>query len=115
MLELLGEKTSADRVPNRQNFRNEYEIHFQSVERIGSNMARFAMLSLATLAKTNPHILIPGTVPYLGTRLHVYWPYAISLLAAIVGVHFVLFAGVVYVVRDVDVIDDSNIYSVRLQ
>lgn len=78
-------------------------------------MARFAMLSLATLAKTNPRILIPGTVPYLGTRLHVLWPYAISLLAAIAGVHFILFAGVIYVVRDVNVIDDSNIYSVRLQ
>ncbi|KAL9611901.1 MAG: hypothetical protein Q9167_003482 [Letrouitia subvulpina] len=96
-------------------FGNEYEIHFQSVKRVGSNMARFAMLSLATLAKTNPRILIPGTVPYLGTRIHVLWPYAISLLAAITGVHFVLFASVVYVVRDVNVIDDSNSYIERLQ
>lgn len=54
-------------------------------------MARFAIQSLAMMVRRNLPVRISGSVPYLGSRLAVYWKYFIALLSCIVGVHFVLF------------------------
>ena len=44
------------------------------------------------MALRNPPVRIKGSVPYLGSRLVVYWWRFIALLSCIVGVHFALFA-----------------------
>lgn len=55
-------------------------------------MAEFAIGSISTMASTNPQLLAPSLVPYLGSRLSVHWKYVIPLLASIAGVHLALFA-----------------------
>lgn len=71
--------------------RADYEIHGLAPDAIGGKMAKFALHSLATMVLRNPPIRIRGSVPYLGSRLNVYWQYFIPLLSCIVGVHFSLF------------------------
>ncbi|KAL9630936.1 MAG: hypothetical protein Q9164_006165 [Protoblastenia rupestris] len=61
-----------------------YEVHFQNNKRIGANIASFAMGSLASMVEKNPKILLPGMVPYLGSRLQVNTP---ALTAILVCLH----------------------------
>lgn len=75
--------------------RADWEIHWHSPDEVGANMAKFALHSLATMVLRNQGIRIPGSVPYLGSRLNVYWRYFIPLLSCIVGVHFLLMLVVV--------------------
>ena len=74
-----------------------WEVHYQSREKVGSNMAKFAMGSLSTMVSRNPKILIDGTVPYLGSRLSIAWGSFSALLACIVAIHLAVF-GVTYLV-----------------
>lgn len=53
------------------------------------------------MIRRNPPVRIRGLVPYLGSRLVVYWPYFIALLLFIVGIHFALFAVTVFWVTKV--------------
>ena len=62
-------------------------------------MADFAIRSLSTLASRNPSIQVPGSVPYLGTSLTVYWKYAVALCAGIIAVQFLL-SVLVYIFDD---------------
>lgn len=77
-------------------------------------MAEFAIGSLSTMASKNPRIRIDGTVPHLGSRLDVRWPYVIALLTGIAGVHLVLFLLAIYTSRVVVVKDDSSLSTARL-
>lgn len=79
--------------------RADLEIHHHTPEQVGANMAKFALLSLATMVRRNPSVQIRGRVPYLGSRLTVYWQYFIALLSCIVGVHFALFVVIVLWVK----------------
>ena len=62
----------------------------------------------------SPPIQIPGTVPNLGSRLVIFWPYAIPLLVAIAGAHFTLSFSVIWFTRHVIVKDDSSLAVARL-
>lgn len=44
------------------------------------------------MIRQNPPVRIRGLVPYLGSRLVVYWPYFTALLCSIVSIHLALFA-----------------------
>jgi hypothetical protein len=55
-------------------------------------MAKFALGSISTMASLNSQIQIPGTLPHLGSRLVVTWPFFILLLSFIVVAHFIIFA-----------------------
>lgn len=72
--------------------RSDWGIHYQSPDEVGANMAKFALQSLITMVQRNPQIRIRGSVPYLGSRLTVYWQFFIPLLSCIVGLHFALLA-----------------------
>jgi hypothetical protein len=72
--------------------RGPWDIHTKEPHAVGANMAEFAIGSLSTMAAKNPRILIYGTVPYLGSRLVVAWPYITILFISIAAVHLVLFA-----------------------
>lgn len=94
--------------------RSTWEVHFHNADHVGANMAEFAIGSLSTLAKQNPRVQLQGTVPYLGTKLEVFWIYASALLIGIAAVHFILFLLVVYASRVVIIRDDSNLSTARL-
>ena len=51
------------------------------------------------MAYTNPYIKAPGTVPYLGSRIKVHWPYLVALLVGIATVHLLLLVGSMYFSR----------------
>ena len=94
--------------------RSAWETHHHNMDDVGANMAEFALGSLSTLFTTAPQIQIPGTVPYLGSRLQVFWPYAIALLVAIAIAHFVIAFSVIWFTRHIIVKDDSNLVVARL-
>lgn len=77
-------------------------------------MAEFAIGSLSILASRAPLIQIPGTVPYLGSLLMVFWPYATALLVAIAGAHVGISLSVIWLTRHIIVKDDSNLATARL-
>ena len=77
-------------------------------------MAEFAISSLSTQFSRAPQIQFPGTVPYLGSQLQVFWRYAIPLLVAIAGAHFIIAFSVIWFTRHVIVKDDSNLVVARL-
>ncbi|MCJ1268370.1 hypothetical protein MMC22_008258 [Lobaria immixta] len=74
----------------------DWDIHSKKIDHVGSNMAEFALGSIATMATNNPSIQISGTLPTLGRRLEVTWAYAIALLVIIAGVHSALLASAIY-------------------
>lgn len=63
-----------------------------STNDVGANMARFAVGSIAYMAKTNPQLQIEGIVPHLGTQVSVHWGYFIALLVVIGCVQLGLWA-----------------------
>ncbi len=64
-------------------------------------MAEFAIGSLATMASKNDRIEHEGMVPHLGSRLSVYWPYAISICVGIAATHLALFVATAITTRGV--------------
>ena len=94
--------------------RSAWETHGHNMDKVGANMAEFALGSLSTLFNSGPQIQIQGTVPYLGSQLQVFWPYAITLLIAIAGAHFVIAFSVIWFTRHIIVKDDSNLVIARL-
>lgn len=81
--------------------RSKWELHGHTIEDLGDNIARFAIQSLAIMVRRNPPVRIRGSVPYLGSRVVVYWQYFIALVSCIVSVHFALFAVTVFWVTKV--------------
>jgi hypothetical protein len=94
--------------------RSAWEIHGKDTDTIGANMAEFAIGCVSNMAWKNPRIIVNGSVPYLGSRTNVFWPYLIALLACIAGVYFALFASAIYTSRLVVIKDDSNLSTARL-
>ena len=62
-------------------------------------MAEFAIGTLSTMVSRNSNITIPGTVPYLGSRIKVENGAFEALLVTIVVVQFLVFALTFWVVR----------------
>ncbi|KAI9716441.1 MAG: hypothetical protein M1812_005336 [Candelaria pacifica] len=95
---------------------NRWETHHLEDEKAGSNMAEFALRSLAVMAERNPIIQIPSQVPHLGTRLKVYnhWRYLLILLLCIVAGHFALFVAAIWLARSVVVADNSFVTVAKL-
>ena len=91
-----------------------WEIHFAETDHVGANMAEFAIGSLANLANSNPQIPLEGVVPYLGSRLQVFWPYTIALCVGILGLHLLLFLSTIIATKGVVIKDDSNLSTARL-
>ena len=91
-----------------------WEIHNQPINVVGSNMAEFALGSLASMAVRNPSVQTHGAVPILGFHLTVQWKFTCALCACIVIVHFLFFAMAVYTSRLVIIKDDSNLSTARL-
>ena len=94
--------------------RTYYEIHYKSPDEVGANMAEFAMKSLTTMINNNPPIQANGSLPHLGSRLTVVWPYAGALSAWILGIQFAIFAVVVRTAQVVVVKDDTHLSTARL-
>ncbi|KAI4216337.1 MAG: hypothetical protein LQ351_001347 [Letrouitia transgressa] len=59
--------------------------NYHKSSRVGVNMAEHAIVSLAEMVANNPKIKIPGTVPYLGSKLKVDWHSFAALMAGIVA------------------------------
>ena len=76
--------------------RSAWEIHGREADEVGELFAKFALGSLATMAKFNPQIYIPGQVPHLGRRLAIYQPYFTILLACVVASHLAIFGATVF-------------------
>ena len=66
--------------------RHPWEIHHHDNARVGANIAEHAIVSLAEMVLRNEPILIPGSVPNLGSKLSVKWKYFEALLAGILAV-----------------------------
>jgi hypothetical protein len=94
--------------------RTAWEIHGKRTDEVGAFMAEFAISSIATMATKNLQVQIEGTVPYLGSRVKVYWPYVFALFACIAGVHLALLASAIYASRLVVIKADSNLSTARL-
>lgn len=63
-----------------------------STKDIGSEVALFAMGSLAGMVKfNNPNMLLNGTVPYLGSRVHVYQPALAIILICLIATQSTVF------------------------
>ncbi|KAL9006109.1 MAG: hypothetical protein Q9188_001129 [Gyalolechia gomerana] len=90
-----------------------WDIHSKDIDEIGDNFARFALGSLAALAIIRPRLIeLPGHVPHLGHKVHVYEPYFTVLLACIVVAHFAVFAATVFwIVRA----GDSGVTSISMK
>ncbi|KAL8846139.1 MAG: hypothetical protein Q9221_008756, partial [Calogaya cf. arnoldii] len=77
-------------------------------------MARFAIGSIAGMVAANPHIQVPGMVPYLGSHLEIYWAYVVALFMGIVITHLLLLLSGILAVRKVAIKDDSFLAIARL-
>lgn len=99
----------------RRNFRSyqyynlgtAWDIHNNKSNRVGENMARFAISSLANMAALNPPIQVIGEVPNLGSHLEIRWGYVLGLFGGIIFTHLALYLSAIVAVRKVVVKDDS--------
>ena len=91
-----------------------WEIHNLPINVVGSNMAEFALGSLASMAIRNPSVQFHGAVPILGFNLTVQWGYVGGLCGAIAFVHLLFIAAAVYTSSKVIIKDDSNLSTARL-
>ena len=87
-----------------------WETHFLPDERVGANMAEFALRSLATMAELNSSVQISGRFTYLGSHLEVYnhWLNLIAVLLTTASLHLILLLVSVRMTRTVVVTDDSS-------
>ena len=94
---------------------NYLETHNLDAIGVGSNIAKFAMGSIAATASLNHKQLHPSsTLPKLGYSPAIKWPYVIVLFVCIGVVHVVLVVLLCLVARPVVVCDDSDLATARL-
>ena len=94
---------------------NYLETHNLDANGVGSNIAQFAMGSIAaTAAQNHRQLQSSPTVPHLGYRPSIKWPYVIVLFICIGVVHLVLVILLCLVARPVIVCDDSDLATARL-
>lgn len=95
--------------------RTAWEIHNKTTEDVGANMAEFAIGSIATMVTRNPPISVnDDRVPHLGSRLVIFWHYALPLCFSIIVIHLALFVSAIYVTKIVLIKDDSDLSTARL-
>ena len=91
------------------------ESHNLDAHEIGSNIARFAIGSIATTANWNHKVLNSSpTLPILGYSPTIKWKYVKALFAVIGAVHITLVALLCWIARPVVVCDDSDLCTARL-
>ncbi|KAL6721495.1 hypothetical protein ACLMJK_000599 [Lecanora helva] len=96
-------------------FATHWEIHHQSTDLVGANIAEFALGSLAFMASRNPKpITMNGNLTHVGQKLDPHWQSAIPLLSAVVAAHFALFVAAVYTSRSVIIKDNTPLAVARL-
>ena len=91
-----------------------WEVHGQNASRVGANMARFAIVSIAEMAAANSRIQVRGLVPRLGSHLEIHWEYAVTLFVGVIITHLVLFLSAIVAIRKVAIKDDSFLVIARL-
>ncbi|MCJ1463715.1 hypothetical protein MMC07_002324 [Pseudocyphellaria aurata] len=91
-----------------------WEVNNLSAPEVGALMSKFAIGSLATMARLNPQSSRPGTLPILGFRLSVEWDHIIILAVCIVAVHCILVGLMLWIASSVVVAHDSNLCMARL-
>ncbi|KAG8525956.1 uncharacterized protein KY384_000718 [Bacidia gigantensis] len=90
-----------------------WETEGVDAQGFGAMVAQFAIGSIANMAPRNGRIEVPGNLPILGYHLSIHWPYAITLLAVVAGVHVLVFALMLWFARPVIVIEDSNLCTAK--
>ena len=94
---------------------NYLEAHSLDADEIGSNIAQFAMGSIATTALLNQKVFNSSpTLPILGYSPTIKWRYVIALFAGIGAVHIILVGLLCWIARPVVVGDDSDLCTARL-
>ncbi|KAM0798594.1 hypothetical protein BDR22DRAFT_912903 [Usnea florida] len=94
---------------------NYLEAHSLDADGIGSNIAEFAMGSIATTALLNQKVSNSSpTLPILGYSPTIKWRYVIALFAGIAAVHVILVGLLCWIARPVVVGDDSDLCTARL-
>ena len=94
---------------------NFLETHNLDANEIGSNIAEFAIGSIAATAALNQkEQFFSPSLPMLGYSLTTMWRYVIILFACIGAVHVVLVGLLCWVARPVVVCDDSDLCTARL-
>ena len=94
---------------------NFLETHNLNATQIGSNIAQFAMGSIAATAGLNQkESFFSRTLPMLGYSPTIQWPYVIALFVCIGVVHAVLVGSLCWIARPVVVCDDSDLCTARL-
>ena len=94
---------------------NFLEAHNLNATEIGSNIAQFAVGSIAATARLNQRERFSSpTLPILGYSPTIKWPYVIALFVCIGVVHGVLVGLLCWVARPVVVCDDSDLCTARL-
>ena len=94
---------------------NYLEAHNLDAHEIGSNIAQFAMGSIATTANRN--FKVPNsspTLPILGFSPTIKWRLVTALFAVIGTVHIILVGLLCWIARPVVVYDDSDLSTARL-
>lgn len=91
------------------------EAHYLNAAEIGSNIAQFAVGSIAATAGLNQKERFSSlTLPILGYSPTIQWPYVIALFVCIGVVHVVLVGLLCWVARPIVVCDDSDLCTARL-
>ena len=94
---------------------NYLEAHSLDADEIGSNIADYAMGSIAATALLNQKALNSSpTLPKLGYSPTIKWRYVIALFAGIGAVHIILVGLLCWIARPVVVCDDSDLCIARL-
>ena len=94
---------------------NFLETHGLNATQIGSNIAQFAMGSIAATAGLNQKERFSSpTLPILGYSPTIQWRYVIALFLCIGVVHAVLVGLLCWIARSVVVCDDSDLCTARL-
>ncbi len=94
---------------------NFLETHGLDADEIGSNIAHFAMGSIAATAGLNQKEPFSSpTLPILGYSPSITWPFVIVLFVCIGLVHVVLVGLLCWVARPVVICDDSDLCTARL-
>ena len=91
------------------------EAHNLDAYEIGSNIAQFAMGSIATTADRNHRVSHPSpTLPILEYSPTIKWNFVNALFAVIGAVHIILVGLLCWIARPVVVYDDSDLSTARL-
>ncbi|KAL9607036.1 MAG: hypothetical protein Q9167_008012, partial [Letrouitia subvulpina] len=93
---------------------SDWEVRNLSMQEVGGRMAQHAIGSIANMAYFNPKQQQDGTLPTIGYRLKVLWRYIIPLTTLIVVAHASIVVLMLYLARNVVVVDDSHLTIARL-